>query len=502
MTVWVGIDFGTSNSSIAYYNGRNAEIIEMPDGKRSIPSVVTIVGEDVFVGLEAIEKGREHRQQMFKHFKRRMGERFDDEAAEAGNQTCADPETGLVAWRLDGDRFVETTDLASYVIDELLKAATAKLGERPTKAVLTIPADSGEAQKAATLEAGRKAGLDRIELRHEPTMAALVAGYTNVKRRVIVVPDHGGGTFDVTLLETGKGRNDHALVSVLATDGRRKGLGGIDFDREAVRYLVNRLQTSHPDSDISSDNYALERVTEQAEEAKKTLSRKSEARVFVPNIGRSSEGTSIPLDETLDLKTFAVLSERLTDQIAAICRRVVEKAKEKDPKFQLSDIHEVVAVGGMMRSKIVRDAIESVFGKKVRKDINPEEAVALGAAVEAAIVSGRLKGVTVRDITSQPIAVETVDDVASLVFPAGTPYPAERTVIIANADEGQGALSIAVLEGDNARASGCEVIASHDHIVEQPGKAKANKLKLVFRLDEGGRLSVDGDDGWKWKGAA
>lgn len=501
MTFWVGIDFGTSNSSIAYYNGRNAEIIEMPDGKRSIPSVVTIVGDEIFVGLEAIEKGREHREQMFRHFKRRMGEKYDDEA-ESGYQTCADPETGLVAWRLEGDRFVETTDLASYVIDELLKAAELKLGERPTKAVITIPADSGEPQRAATLEAGRKAGLEHVELRHEPTMAALVAGYNNSKRRIIAVPDHGGGTFDVTLIETGKGRKDHALVSVLATDGRRKGLGGMDFDRESVRYLVNRLQTTHPDSDISSDHYAIERVTEQAEEAKKTLSRKSEARVFVPNVARSSEGTSIPMDETLDLKTFAALSERLTDQIAAICRRVIEKAKEKDPKFMLSDIHDVVLVGGMTRSPVVRDAIQAVFGKQARKDINPEEAVALGAAVEAAIVSGRLKGVTVRDITSQPIAVETLHDVASLIFPAGTSYPAERTVFVKNADEGQGALSIAVLEGDSMRASECEILATHDHIVEQPGAAKANKLKLVFKLDDGGRLSVDADDGWSWKGAA
>lgn len=501
MALWLGIDFGNTFSCATYWDGRNAQIVEMPDGRKQLPSAVAIVGEDIVVGWEALAKGKANRQYLFQNFKRRMGETYHEEA-EGGHQTCADPQTGLVAWKGPDGHILTTVDLASYIIDELLDAAEAKLGERPVNAVITIPADSKEAQKAATIEAARKAGLVRVELEHEPTMAALAYGFAFDKRRVIVVPDAGGSTFDISIIETGKGRNGQSLVEVLATDGRRKGLGGIDFDREISRYLINRWRTTYPDNDLSADAFAVDRVTEQSEEAKRMLSGKPEARVFIPDISRSQDSVSLAMDETLDLKTYAALSERLTDQIAAICRRAVDKAKEKDPKFQMSDINDVVLVGGMTRSPVVRDAIRTVFGKEPRRDINPEEAVALGAAIRAAILSGRMTGVTVRDITTQPIAVETIHDVASMIFPAGTSYPAEKIVTVRNADDGQGALSVAVLEGDSMRASECTELASHHHIVSDPGPPKANGLKLTFRLDEGGRLSVESADGWTWRGAA
>jgi molecular chaperone DnaK len=501
MALVVGIDFGNTFSCASWWDGRTAQIIELPDGRKQLPSAVAVVGEDIFVGWEALAKGKAQRQYLFQNFKRRLGEVYHEES-ESGHQTCADPKTGLVAWKGPDDHIIPTVQLAAWIIDELLDAAEAKLGERPTGAVITIPADSGNAQREATLEAARLAGLLRVELEHEPTMAALSYGFDFAKRKVIAVPDAGGSTFDISIIETGKGRNGQALVEVLATDGRRKGAGGMDFDREIARYLAIRWRTLYPNSDISADAFAMDRVLESAEEAKRALSGKPEARVFIPELGRDENAVSLSMDEVLDLKTYAALSERLTDQITAICRRAVEKAKERDPKFQMSDIGDVVLVGGMTRSQPVRDAIRAVFGKEPRRDVNPEEAVALGAAIKAAIISGRMTGVTVRDIISHPISVETIHDVATVIFPSGSTYPQEKTIYVANADEGQQALSVAVLEGTGLKASDCTILATHDHIVSEPAPVKANELKLVFKLDEGGRLSVESADGWSWRGAA
>lgn len=504
MALVVGIDFGNTFSCASWWDGRTAQIIELPDGRKQLPSAVAVLSPDeIVVGWEALARGKAQRQYLYQNFKRRLGEVYHEES-ESGHQTCADPKTGLVAWKGPDDHIIPTVQLAAWIIEELLDAAEAKLGERPTGAVITIPADSGNAQREATLEAARMAGLLTVELEHEPTMAAL--SYYGVdfgkKRRVIAVPDAGGSTFDISIIEAGQGRNGQALVEVLATDGRRKGAGGMDFDREIARYLTNRWRTMYPDNDISADVFAGDRVLESAEEAKRALSGKPETRVFIQGLAVTDAHVSLAMDETLDLKTYATLSERLTDQIAAICRRAVEKAKERDPKFQMSDIGDVVLVGGMTRSPVVRDAIRSVFQKEPRRDVNPEEAVALGAAIKAAIMSGRMTGVTVRDIISHPISIETIHDVATVIFPSGSTYPQEKTIYVANADEGQEALSVAVLEGGGLKASDCTVLATHDHIVSEPAPARANELKLVFKLDEGGRLSVVSDDGWSFRGAA
>lgn len=503
MSLWIGIDLGNTFSCAAYWNGRSAEIIELPDGRKQLPSAIAVVGEEmeVLVGWEALSRGKANREYLYQNFKRRMGEAYHEDA-ESGHQTCADPQTGLVAWKGPQERVIATSQLAAYVIEELLDAAEAKLGDRPTSAVITIPADFGNAQKEATLEAARMAGLLKVELEHEPTMAALAYGFDLRTRRTIVVTDGGGSTWDVSIIATGKGRNGEGLVEVLATDGRRKGLGGVDFDREIARYLVNHWRTTNPDMDIAADKFAMERVLEAAEEAKRALSGKNDTRVYLRDIKRDGEGVGLNMDVALDLKTFAALSERLTDQIAAICRRAVEKAKERDPKFSMSDIQDVVLVGGMTRSPVVRDAIRSVFGKEPRKDVNPEEAVAMGAAIKAALASGRMTGVHVRDIISKNIAVETIHDVASVIFPYGTTYPTERTVTLRNADDLQEALSLAILEGDSARASECDVLATHDHIVETPGPVRAAGLKVVWKLDESGRLSVEAADGFSFRGAA
>jgi molecular chaperone DnaK len=510
MSKWISIDLGTSNSSAAFWNGRHAEMIEFHDSRypsgvsHQMPSAIAVDPEsgDVFVGVEALMKGREHKGEWFyRHFKRRLGEEYHD-AAESGHQTRADPKTGLVAYKGPNDDIIPTVDLACYQIEEILNQAAVQLGERPTHAVITIPADSGEAQKAATLEAARKAGLLRVELEHEPTMAALAFGYDFNKRRVIAVVDHGAGTLDVSFIETGKGRNGVSLVDVLVTDGRRKGLGGMDFDRATGRYLVNRFRTMNQTPDEWPETAAMTRITDAAEKAKQDLSGKDETPVFLLNIWRNPEGVDISMEETLDLKTFAEINSEMSRQIEAICRRAAEKVKEKDPKFLLSDVQDVILVGGMTRSPVVRNAVRAVFNKEPRREINPEEAVALGGAIKTAIFSGAISGVTVRDIITRAIGVETTEGIVSNIFPSGTSYPATREVTIRNADDDQAALSVAVLEGEGIYETECAILATHDHIVSEPGPAKSVPLKMVFKLDEGGRLLVDSADGWTWRGAA
>lgn len=512
MSKWISIDLGTSNCSAAFWNGRHAEMIEFADSRfpsgvsHQMPSAIAVNPEtlDITVGVEAMQEGKNHKGEwLYRHFKRRLGEEWHD-AAESGYQTCPDPKTGLVAYKGPAGRIIPTVDLTYYLIDEILTQAATQLRERPTKAVITIPADSGDAQKAATLEAARKAGLLQVELEHEPTMAALAFGYDFSKRRVIAVVDHGAGTIDVSFIETGKGRNAHALVEVLVTDGRRKGLGGMDFDRNGARYLINRFRSIYRDQvpDEWPDRAAETRIHDAAEEAKRALSGKDETRVVIRDIWRSPEGVDISMDEPLDLKTFGAINAEALKQVEAICRRAAEKVKEKDPKFLLSDVQDVILVGGMTRSPVVRQAVRNVFNKEPRREINPEEAVALGGAIKTAILSGAISGVTVRDVISRAIYIETIDGIASEVFGSNTSYPAERKITIRNADDGQEALSVAVLEGETIYADECEILATHDHIVSEPGPARANALKLIARLDEGGRLSFEADDGWSWRGAA
>lgn len=506
MTTWLGVDFGTSNSAAAVVNSRGQpEIIELPDGRKSLPSVVAIVDGQILVGDEALERGKAKRDWMYRHFKRSMGERYHDATA-SGHQTMEGAD-GLIAWKgppseksSNGTSYT-TVELVSYVIGDLLSAAEAKLGERPTCAVITIPADSGEAQRAATIAAGKLAGLERVELMHEPTAAALAYGFDFAKTRRIVVVDIGGGTADLSCIQTGKGRSDHALVSVIATDGRRKGLGGIDFDRRLASYLANRWRTLYPDKDITADHDAMERVLEASEAAKIRLSGREETSVRVPDLG-SKDGVALHLEEVVDLKTFSQVAAELTKSISAICRRLVEKVKEKDPNFSVVDVHDVVLVGGMTRSPIVRDAVRVVFGREPRRDVNPEEAVAFGAAIEAARLSGRKTGLTVTDIISWPISVETTHGVAAMIFPSGAPFGSKRTVVIRNASDDQQALSIAILEGPDPRADQCAILARHDHIISEPGPAKSSALKLVCEIDKGGRFSAEAEDGWGFEGAS
>jgi len=511
MSKWISIDLGTSNCEAAFWNGRHAQMIEFHDARfpsgvsHQMPSAIAIDPDtdEIFVGVEALQKGKEHKGEwLYRHWKRRLGEEYHDEA-ESGHQTCADPKTGLVAYKGPNGHIIPTVDLAAYQIGEILTQAENQLGERPTHAVVTIPADSGEAQKAATLEAARKAGLLRVELEHEPTMAALAFGFDFRTPQVIAVVDHGAGTLDVSFIETGKGRNGISLVEVLVTDGRRKGLGGMDFDRATARYLVNRFRSLHEVGDEWPEHAAMTRISDAAEKAKQELSGKDETQVYIPTIWRTHEGVDTPLDEPLDLKTFAAINTEMSRQIEAICRRAADKVKEKDPKFRLNgDVKAVILVGGMTRSPLVRNAVRAVFNQEPRREINPEEAVALGGAIKTAILSGALNNVTVRDITSRAIGVETLDNIVSGIFPSGTSYPVTKEVVIRNADDGQEALSVAVVEGDALHATNCTVLATHDHIVSEPGPARANDLKLVFKLDEGGRLSVEAADGWSWRGAA
>lgn len=501
----IGIDFGNATSCAAVWNGRHPEIIEMPDGRKSLPSAVAIVGDDTFVGNEALERGRaymleagpEAENYLFQYFKQRLGERYDKDT-DSGYQTVMDPETGLVAYRAPDGEIVETIDLAACVIRELLNAAEAKLGERPTEAVITVPADAGEAQKAATIEAGKRAGLTKVILMHEPTAAALAYGFGFSKPQRIVVVDHGAGTVDLSYIQAGKGRQGHALVEVKVTDGRKSGLGGMVFDLLTANYLAARWRTTHPDSDVSGKKVAFARVLEQAEAAKIKLSGKSETHIRIPNIAKDQNGVSLSMEETLNDRTFNEIVVDLRVSLASLCRRFVEKIKEKDPKFTVGDINEIVLVGGMTRCPAVREAIKSVFKKEPRKDINPEEAVALGAAVEAARLSGRKTGLTVRDVISHPFCIETLKDVPAPIFEAFTTFPAERTVTIKNAHDGQQALSVAIIEGTAPDASRCEIIDSFDHIVAEPGPAQTAAIKLHCKLDENGRFSAK-TDGWKYE---
>lgn len=495
----LGLDIGTTNSCVAIWDGRAARMIEIGEGVNVImPSVVTIVGDQVLVGQDAVEAGRKHPEFCYRHFKRRLAQPFQDEE-DYGYQVCKGPD-GLMHYRGPADdQGVHWTyspvELTSFLINALVQAANAKLQplDEVTGAVICVPADFTQAQRAAVEEAARMAGLQRVELMHEPTAAALAYGHDAKKAKRIPVFDLGGGTFDISIVSTGGG-----LVDVLTTNGIRD-LGGVDFDKRIADYIVNLWRTEHG-VDLAVRDGAMQRVRNEAEAAKKRLSEKPETRFKLDDIGRSKDGVSLHMDYPLSRAVLDELTSDLRERLVVACKAAINDIRRTQENFSVADLQPPLLVGGMTRMPSVRAAAEEFFGKTPKRDESPETVVAMGAAIRAAIIEGRKPDITIADITSHAIGIETVDGVSAVLFPKGTNYPAEGTFTLSNPDPGQLELSIRLVQGEASKAQACELLWAVDVPIE-PGEPQSARKSLTVRLDASGRPTAECDE-FRYEGAA
>jgi molecular chaperone DnaK len=496
----VGIDMGTTNSSISRWNGRGPEVIPV-DGKALMPSVVTIapadaVGPDesqIFVGIDGIEVGKRYRDYCFRLFKRRLGEMWHADE-DTGYQTVGSGDGMLHYQGPDGHTY-SPVELCSMVIGKLLDAATEKFkGERPDGAVICVPATFTPSQRKAVEEAGQMAGLAYIELMDEPTAAALAYGFDFKKVRRIAVLDVGGGTTDVSIIQTGNG-----LVTVLGTGGSSI-TGGSDVDAILGRYIVNEWSKQH-ETDLAVDDSAMSLVLQEAEQAKIRLSRKQKTEFRIKDFDRTPGGVVLHMDEIIDRPLLEHLAQDLLKRMRAACEVAIAEAKRKDPNFSARDLNDVVLVGGGTRMPAVQALARDIFGQEAKTDIDPEVAVVLGAAIRAAVIEGRKSDLTIQDVLSYSVAVEVydkVEGVASVVIPRGTTYPTPSPLIFAltNREPGQAVLPVRIVTGDHDRASACDLLHAIDVPIE-PGDPRSERVQFTIGLNARGEVfGTCGDVEW------
>lgn len=503
-----GIDLGTSNSCIAGFDGKYPYVIEV-NGKRITPSVVTafdVNGElKKYVGERAVMEGRAHRSTSYKQFKRRLGVDWNPEE-DNGDQTVEGPD-GKV-WlkgpyydpaNTDPEHIAQTcyspVELSSYIVKALMDGAADRLGQEISEAVIAVPAGYGTEEKNLVELAGQLAGLSKVHIIDEPTAAALAYGYDFRKTRRVAVFDLGGGTFDISIIQTGNG-----LVKVLGKNGNKK-LGGTDFDRELVNYVAMLWSEQYGDedvelADIRASDTAMKLVYEEAEAVKIRLSSDEETTFKVDDLSkRTGENTDAHAHYPVTRDTFELLTESLREKTRVACLRAVEDAQDKDPNFSVKDIHDVILVGGMTRVPAIRATVAQFFGMEPKRDISPEEAVALGAAVKGAQIAGIKTNLSVEDITSHPICLETVNDggaggIAAILVEKGTPYPIERSWPITTARDGQSALNLRFTEGASPRSIENELLYSQRIDIE-PMPAGCVNAHAHLSIHSDGRVEIE-----------
>jgi len=497
---WVGLDVGTTNSCVAVWDGRVARMLELDDsGNIIMPSVVTIAEGKAHVGNEALEVGNRHPDDCIKHFKRALDEKWHPDE-DTGYQTCEGVDAdgkpnGMMAYRTLEGHVYSPVDLTSYVIGSLVDAANRRLAphDSVTGAVICVPADFTQGQVRAVEEAARSSGLDNFQIMKEPTAAALAYGFDAKKARRIAVFDLGGGTFDISIVQTGGG-----LVDVIANNGIRD-VGGTDFDKRIGDYVINRWKTTRhaedplaDETDLKLNDNAMIRIRTEAEAAKKRLTDKDSTEFRVMEVAKSRDGVWLHLIETIDRRTFDELTRDLRERIANACKAAIADARRDDPNFSVKDLHDVLLVGGMSRVPSIRTTAEEFFGKPPKRDESPEQVVAMGAAIRAAIIEGRKPDISIADITSHAIAIETVGNVPAVLVPRGTNYPFEDTFTLSNPDDDQTELSIRLIQADKPRALDCSPLWSAE-IPLEPGPAQTARKPLTIRIAASGRPAAECD---------
>ncbi|MBW4432201.1 MAG: molecular chaperone DnaK [Pelatocladus maniniholoensis HA4357-MV3] len=480
----VGIDLGTTNSCVAVMEGGKPTVIANAEGFRTTPSVVAFAKNgDTLVGQIAKRQAVMNPENTFYSVKRFIGRRYEEVTNEATEVSYKIVQSGGNV-KLDcpqaGKAFAPE-EISAKVLRKLVEDASKYIGETVTQAVITVPAYFNDSQRQATKDAGKIAGIEVLRIINEPTAASLAYGFDKKSNETILVFDLGGGTFDVSILEVGDG-----VFEVLATSGDTH-LGGDDFDKKIVDYLAEAFRKDEG-IDLRKDRQALQRLTEAAEKAKIELSSVTQAEINLPFITATQDGPK-HLDMTLTRAKFEELCSDLIDR----CRIPVENAL-RDAKVSKNDIDEVVLVGGSTRIPAVQDVVKRILGKDPNQSVNPDEVVAVGAAIQAGVLAGDVTGILLLDVTPLSLGVETLGGVMTKIIPRNTTIPTKKSEVFSTAVDGQTNVEIHVLQGEREMSSDNKSLGTFRLDGIPPAPRGVPQIEVVFDIDANGILNVTAKD--------
>ena len=481
----IGIDLGTTNSCVAVMDGKDAKVIENSEGARTTPSMVAFSDDgERLVGQPAKRQAVTNPTNTLFAVKRLIGRRHEDPTVEK--------DKGLVPFPIikgdNGDAWVEAqgkgyspSQISAMILQKMKETAEAYLGEKVEKAVITVPAYFNDAQRQATKDAGRIAGLEVLRIINEPTAAALAYGLDKTEGKTIAVYDLGGGTFDISVLEIGDG-----VFEVKSTNGDTF-LGGEDFDMRLVEYLAAEFKKDQG-IDLKGDKLALQRLKEAAEKAKIELSSSQQTEINLPFITADASGPK-HLTMKLTRAKFESLVDDLVQRTIAPC-----KAALKDAGVTAADIDEVVLVGGMSRMPKVQEVVKQLFGKEPHKGVNPDEVVALGAAIQAGVLQGDVKDVLLLDVTPLSLGIETLGGVFTRLIDRNTTIPTKKSQVFSTADDNQQAVTIRVSQGEREMAADNKLLGQFDLVGLPPSPRGVPQIEVTFDIDANGIVQVSAKD--------
>ncbi|MDA3077485.1 molecular chaperone DnaK [Campylobacter sp. JMF_06 NA1] len=480
----IGIDLGTTNSCVSIFERGESKIIPNKEGKNTTPSVVAFTDKgEVLVGDSAKRQAVTNPEKTIYSIKRIMGLMMNEKNAQEAKKRLPYKivdRNGACAVEIAGKVYTPQ-EISAKVLIKLKEDAEAFLGEPVVDAVITVPAYFNDSQRKATKEAGTIAGLNVLRIVNEPTAAALAYGLDKKEAEKIVVYDLGGGTFDVTVLETGD-----SVVEVLSTGGNAF-LGGDDFDNKVIDFLASEFQAENG-IDLKNDVMAMQRLKEAAENAKKELSSAMETTVNLPFITADATGPK-HLMKTITRAKFESMIDSLVDETIDTLKRVVSEAG-----LGMSDVKEVVMVGGSTRVPLVQEEVKKAFGKELNKSVNPDEVVAIGASVQGAVIKGDVKDVLLLDVTPLSLGIETLGNVMTKIIDKGTTIPTKKSQVFSTAEDNQSAVTINVLQGEREFARDNKSLGNFNLEGIMPAPRGVPQIEVEFNIDANGILTVTAKD--------